>query len=140
MKQPPYELIDHTADVGIKAYGKTLSEAFEHAAKGMFDIITDNSEVESVGQYDIALASADLEQLLVDFLSELLFLNSAQNLVFGFFKVEVDEKKKSLRAHVCGEPFHSEKHKIGNEIKAVTYHMLEVSKKKPYFVQVLFDI
>ena len=67
MKQ--YELIDHTADVAIKAYGKTLSEAFENAAKGMFDIITDNSEVESTGQYNIELKASDLEQLLVDFLS-----------------------------------------------------------------------
>ena len=69
-----YELIDHTADVGIKAYGKTLSEAFENAAKGMFDIITDSSEIESIGQYNIELEAPDLEQLLVDWLSELLYL------------------------------------------------------------------
>lgn len=135
-----YELIDHTADVGIKAYGKNLSEAFENAAKGMFDIITDNSEVESVGQYDIKLEAPDLEQLLVDFLSELLFLNSAQNLVFGFFKVELDEKRNSLSARIFGEKYNISKHKIGAEIKAVTYHMLEVRNKQPYHVQVLFDI
>jgi len=135
-----YELIDHTADVGVKAYGKTLSEAFEHAAKGMFDIITDNSEIENTGQFDIKLEAPDLEQLLVDWLSELLFLNSANNLVFGFFKVELDETKKSLNAKVFGEKFNLSKHNIGAEIKAVTYHILEVKKKKPYHVQVLFDI
>jgi len=135
-----YELIDHTADIGVKAYGKTLSEAFENASRGMFDIITDKSEVESVGQYDIQLEAEDLEQLLVDWLSELLFLNSAKNLVFGFFKVELDEKKKSLKGRVFGEKFDLSKHKIGAEIKAVTYHMLEVKKKKPFYVQVLFDI
>ena len=80
-----YELIDHTADVGVKAYGKTISEAFENAAKGMFDIITDKSEIENIGQYNIELKAPDLEQLLVDFLSDLLFLNSAKNLVFSFF-------------------------------------------------------
>ena len=68
-----YTLIDHTADIGIKAYGKSLSEAFENAAKGMFDIITDNSDIDSVGQYDIELSADDLEQLLVDFLSDLLY-------------------------------------------------------------------
>ncbi len=135
-----YELIDHTADVGIKAYGKTLPEAFENAAKGMFDIITDSSEIESVGQYNIELEAPDLEQLLVDWLSELLFLNSAKNLVFGFFKIDLDEKNKKLTAKVFGEKFDLSKHKIGAEIKAVTYHMLEVKKKKPYHVQVLFDI
>lgn len=138
MKQ--YELIDHTADVAIKAYGKTLSEAFENAAKGMFDIITDSSEIENIGQYDIELEADNLEQLLVDWLSDLLFLNSANNLVFGFFKVEIDEKKNKLSAKVFGEKFNISKHKIGAEIKAVTYHMLEVKNKKPYHVQVLFDI
>ena len=138
MKQ--YELIDHTADVAIKAYGKTLSDTFENAAKGMFDIITDNSEIENVGQYDIELEATNLEQLLVDWLSELLFLNSANNLVFGFFKVNMDEKKNKLLATVFGEKFNISKHKAGAEIKAVTYHMLEVKNKKPFHVQVLFDI
>ncbi len=135
-----YELVDHTADVGIKAYGKTLSEAFENAAKGMFDIITDSSEIENIGQYNIELEAPDLEQLLVDWLSELLFLNSAKNIVFGFFKVELDDKKNKLSAKVFGEKFDISKHKAGAEIKAVTYHMLEVKKKKPFRVQVLFDI
>ncbi len=136
MKQ--YELIEHTADVCIKAYGKTVSETFENAAIGMFDIITDKSTIEPVGQYDIQLKAPDLEQLLVDWLSELLFLNGAKNLVFGTFDVIVE--KKHLSAHVFGEEFDSPKHKKGVEIKAVTYHMLEVRNKKPYYVQVLFDI
>jgi SHS2 domain-containing protein len=135
-----YELIDHTADVAIKAYGKNLSEAFENAAKAMFDIITNNSEIENIGQYDIELEADNLEQLLVDWLSELLFLNSANNIVFGFFKVELDEKNIKLSAKVFGEKFDISKHKIGTEIKAVTYHMLEVNKKKPIHVQVLFDL
>jgi len=135
-----YELIDHTADVGVKAYGKTLSEAFENVAKGMFDIITDSSEIENIGQYNIELEAPDLEQLLVDWLSELLFLNSAKNIVFGFFKVELDDKKNKLSAKVFGEKFDITKHKAGAEIKAVTYHMLNVKNKKPFHVQVLFDI
>ena len=139
MKEP-YEFIDHTADIAIKASGKTLAEAFENAAKGMFDIITDKSEIESVGQYGIELEAPDLEQLLVDWLSELLFINTSQNLVFGFFKVELDEKKKKLSAKIFGEKYDISKHKIGVEIKAVTYHMLEVRNKRPDHVQVLFDI
>ena len=135
-----YELIEHTADVGVKAYGKTLSEAFENAAKAMFEIITDTSEIESIGQYDIDLSAPDLEQLLVDWLNELLYINSTKNLVFGFFKVEINEKEKKLTAKIFGEKFNISKHKIGTEIKAVTYHMLEVKNKKPIYVQVLFDI
>jgi SHS2 domain-containing protein len=135
-----YEIVEHTADVGIKAYGKNTSEAFENAAKGMFDLITDCSEIENVGQYNIQLEATDLEQLLVDWLSELLFLNSAKNLVFGFFKVEVDVENSCLSALVFGDKFNISQYKIGVEIKAVTYHMLEVKNKHPYHVQVLFDI
>jgi len=135
-----YELIDHTADVGVKAYGKNLSETFENAAKAMFDIITDNSNIESIGQYDIELEADNLEQLLIDWLSELLFLNSAKNLVFGFFKVNINENKKNLTATIFGEKYDVSKHKIGTEIKAVTYHMLEVKNKKPFYIQIIFDI
>ena len=135
-----YELIDHTADVGVKANGNSLSECFENAARAMFDIITDKSEIESVGQYNIDLEADDSEQLLVDWLSELLYLNSAKNLVFGFFKVNLKNYNKKLTATVFGEKFDFSKHKAGAEIKAVTYHMLEVKKKKPYHIKVLFDI
>jgi SHS2 domain-containing protein len=134
----PYELVEHTADVGVKAYGKTLSEAFEHAALGMFDIITDESRIEPVGQYNIELEAPDLEQLLVDWLSKLLFLNGAENLVFGKFQVTLSGSR--LTASVYGEKYDTKKHRMGVEIKAVTYHMLEVHGQPPLYVQVLFDI
>ena len=136
----PYKFIDHTADIGLKAYGKTLSEAFSHAAKGMFDIITDSSKVECKGEYKIELSADTLEELLVDWLSELLFLQGAENLVFGDFKVIVDEGRCTLSATVSGEEFDKAKHHVGMEIKAVTYHMLEVHSGNPCFVSVLFDI
>ncbi|HWR27186.1 MAG TPA: archease [Candidatus Thermoplasmatota archaeon] len=136
MKQ--YELIEHTADVGVKAYGKTIAEAFEHAAKGMFDIITDESTIDPVGQYDFQLEAPDLEQLLVDWLSQLIFLNDAQDLVFGKFQVTLTGNR--LSASVFGEKYDTKKHRMGVEIKAVTYHMLQVNEKDPIFVQVLFDI
>jgi SHS2 domain-containing protein len=135
-----YIYIDHTADIGVRAFGKTLEESFENIAKAMFDIITDNSEIDLMGQYNILLESSDYEQLLVDWLSELLYLNSSLNLIFGFFKVSFKGKKSILEAKIFGEKFDISKHKIGSEIKAVTYHMLKVKNKKPYHVQVLFDV
>jgi len=135
-----YELIDHTADIGVKAFGTDLSEAFAHAAKAMFDIITDSSKIQAKGEYQIDLSADDMEQLLVDWLDELLFLQGAENLVFGEFEVRVNEESCSLSATVSGEEFDTEKHKIGMEIKAVTYHMLEVKKNVPCYVKVLFDI
>jgi SHS2 domain-containing protein len=136
MKQ--YELIEHTADVGVKAYGKTVAEAFEHAAEAMFDIITDESTIDSIGEYDILLEAPDHEQLLIDWLSKLLFLNGAENLVFGKFEVSITGNR--LSARVFGEKYNNKKNKMGVEIKAVTYHIVKVNEKDPIFVQVLFDI
>jgi len=108
----------------------------------MFAIITDNSQIEPVEKHRIELTSDSIENLLVDWLSELLFLNSAYNLVFGDFKVRIDEGKNrvSLHGEAIGEKYSREKHGYGTEIKAVTYHMLKVKKEPPCEVQVLFDI
>ena len=100
-----YELIDHTADIGVKAFGNNLSECFENVAKAMFDIITDNSKVENIGQYNVELQADSPEQLLIDWLSELLYLNSAKNLVFGFFKVNLGGNNKKLNATIFGEKY-----------------------------------
>lgn len=132
-----YEFIEHTADIGIKAYGKNLSEAFENAALGMFDIISDTTKIDSVGEYMIELKADNIDQLLVDWLSELLYIHETKNVLLTSFNVELDKNK--LRARVYGEKLDKKKHPIKNEIKAVTYHILEVNEKKGY-VQVLFDI
>ena len=134
-----YEFIEHTADVGIRAYGATLDEAFVHAAKGLFDVMTDSSVVAPCERVEVSLAAApSLEQLLVDWLSELVFLQGARNLVFGKFDVKITGT--SLRAVVWGEEFDLKKHRMGTEVKGVTYHMLEVHASPPVWVQVLLDI
>ena len=135
-----YDIIEHTADVGIKAYGRDISECFAHAAVGMFDLITERSCIEEKGAYKIDLSAEDLEQLLVDFLSELLFLHGSRNLIFGAITVDVDGEKCALSAIVHGEKLDLSKHKYGMEIKAVTYHMLEIHDCEPFYVNVLFDI
>lgn len=135
-----YEVIEHTADIGIKAYGNDLSDCFTNAAHGMFDLITNNSSIDEKGEYQIELSANDFEQLLVDFLSELLFLHSSRNLIFGFFNVTLNLKKCSLSAIVKGEKFNLSKHRYGMEIKAITYHLIEVHQTQPFFVKILFDI
>ena len=132
-----YEFIDHTADIGVRAYGKNLSEAFENAAVGMFDVISDTAKIDKIGEYVIELEADNIEQLLVDWLSELLYIHETKNVLLSGFKVKLDKNK--LRARVYGEGLDKKKHPIKNEIKAVTYHILEVNEKKGY-VQVLFDI
>jgi SHS2 domain-containing protein len=132
-----YEILDHTADLLIKARGNTLAEAFENAAYAMFDTIVDLDEVKPVGEIHVNTKSANLEQLLVDWLSELLFICDAQNLVFSDFKVTLSGTE--LHSVVKGEEINRKRHTLRKEIKAVTYHMLEVNEKENC-VQVLFDI
>jgi len=132
-----YEVIDHTADVAIKAYGKDLNEIFENAALGMFDLITDASSVRAVGEYEISLNSLDLESLMVDWLSELLFLHETQNLLLSDFEVNIEDTR--LKARVRGEAIDLKRHPLNIAIKAVTYHMIEVNEKEGYAF-VLFDI
>lgn len=135
-----YSFVEHTADIAIKAYGKNLFECFENAAVAMFDIISDTKKIKPVGEYKIILKADNLELLLVDWLSKLLYLHDANNFLFCKFKVEkLDESASVLEAQAWGEEFDKARHPIGKEIKAVTYHMLEVNKAKGY-VQILFDI
>ena len=136
----PYDIIEHTADVGLHAQAETLAEAFSYLAKGMFDLITDESDIDDRNRYEIACSADDMEQLLVDWLSELLFVHETEEVVFNRFEVTINQEKCSLSAQVYGEPFDPSKHRLGMQIKAVTYHMLMVTKEPPYQAQVLFDI
>lgn len=132
-----YELIEHTADVAVKAYGRDLSEMFANAALGMFNVMTDTSTVKSVGEYKVEVESADLEGLLVDWLTELLYLFDTQEVFMRECDVSIDGNK--LSASVRGENLDRERHPLKSDVKAATYHMLEINEEEGYVV-VLLDI
>jgi SHS2 domain-containing protein len=137
-----FEVFEHTADVGIRAYGSDLNSAFANAAKGMFSIITDLEKVKPIGEYKVDVSAQDEEQLLVDWLSELLYIHSVSQKLFSKFQVNIqkEEGKWRIYASACGEDYQSENHPYHTEIKAVTHHILEIKKDDGYMVQVLFDI
>lgn len=132
-----YEFIEHTADIGIKAYGKTLDESFANAALAMFEVMTDISKVKPVGEYEVRVKADNLENLLVDWLGELLFIHETQDVLLSEFDVKIDDL--SLDARVRGETLDRERHELKDDVKAITYHMLEVNEKEG-FVKVLLDI
>jgi len=132
-----YEIIDHTADIAIKAHGSNLEEAFANAAYAMFDTMAVADSVKQVGEVEIKAKADDLEQLLVDWLSELLYICDTQDLLFSEFEVSITGTELIGKAR--GEVMDPSRHGLKTEIKAVTYHMLEVNKSENY-VQVLFDI
>ena len=137
-----FELIEHTADVGVRAYGATLSQAFENAALGMFSIVTEPEEVSPVQDFDLELGAEDLRDLLHEWLSRLLALSQVNGVLFSSFRVELGARPGGgveLRGVASGEPADPSRHAYKTEIKAVTRHMLEV-REDPPSVRVLFDI
>jgi SHS2 domain-containing protein len=135
-----YTLIDHTADIGIDVFGGSLRELFTNAAFALFDIITDLSKVEGTVEYKINISGIDKEQLLVNWLSELLYLHDVKNLLFKDFCIG-DIHDNQLDASIWGEPFTDGKHEIKTEIKAVTYHGLSiVHENHQWKARIIFDL
>jgi len=134
-----FEILDHTADVGIIAYGADLKQAFANAARALFSMITELDDVEEVLYRDIDLTASDEESLLVGWLNELIYRFDAESILFERFDIiQLDDTR--LKARSYGEKVDSSKHKLKTGVKAATYHMLKVDKTDGFRVQVLFDI
>ncbi|MFP3233728.1 MAG: archease [Sulfolobaceae archaeon] len=123
-----YEFFDHTADVGIKAYGRDLNEAFENAALAVFEVMTDTSKVEPKESREIEIDGMDLENLLYRWIESLLVYYDSELLLFGKFKVKIDLENLRLNAIAWGEKFDPDKHERRTVVKAVTYHEMSILK------------
>jgi SHS2 domain-containing protein len=135
-----FEVLDHTADTGIIAYGSNLKEAFANAARGMFSLITEPEEISVVESRDIELDAPDLESLLIAWLNELIFLFDVENILFKKFEIS-RLSNTHIKAKGYGEKVNVSRHKLKLGIKAATYHMLKIDKiSDKNRVQVIFDI
>ncbi len=134
-----FEIINHTADVGIIAYGADIKQAFANAAIGLFSLITELDGVAEVLHKDIELTAPDEESLLVEWLNELIYLFDAEQIIFKRFDI-IKLNHTQLKARSYGEKVNLSKHKLKTGVKAATYHMLKVDRADGCQVQVLFDI
>ncbi len=134
-----FEIIDHTADVGIRAYGASMNQAFANAARALFSLITELDDVAEVLHRDIELTASDEESLLVEWLNELIYLFDVENILFKRFDI-TQLNNTQLKARSYGEKVDNSKHKLKMGVKAATYHMLKLDKDDGCKVQVLFDI
>ena len=135
-----YEFIDHTADLGVEVYGKDLKELFENAGEALFDIICDISNVIESVKRVITLESEDLELLMVVWLGELLYLFDTERLLFKGFHIQ-RINSNGLEAVLYGEEIQSGRHTINAEIKAVTYHQVQVIQEETRWKsRVVFDM
>ncbi len=132
-----YEVIDHTADLMIKGYGKDLEECYENVAYGMFDQTVDLRDVEPVETRVVDVTGMDEEDALYSMLSELLFIEDYENIICKEFDVKIDGLHITCTAK--GELLDRSKMHVRGEIKAVTFHMMEIDRGTPA-VTVLFDV
>ena len=137
-KMKRFELIEHTADTGLKAYGQTLAEAFANAAYGMFSIVADLDAVKEVESRRVTIDEDDAESLLFEWLNSLLYYFDVEGLIFKRFDI-AEFGEGHLVADCWGEKYDSSRHHLKLGVKSATYHMLEVDKEKNR-VQVIFDV
>lgn len=139
-----YTILDHTADIGFEVYGKTKTELFANAVAALFDLILDRQDTTAPGESEeeksIVVEGGDIEDLLVNFLREVLYLfNGEKWAVLNCRPVEVTDKR--IEAQLFGEPYDTRKHHVKMEIKAVTYHELSVKNtSEGWKATVIFDV
>ncbi len=142
----PWEVLEHTADTGIVVRAGSLPALFERAAAAMFDAMVDLETVTPRGTAEeVRVEAPDRETLLAAWLGELLSRAGAEGKVYGEFDVREcagGPEGWRLVARVRGEPVDPARHRFDLEIKAVTYHMLEVREEAPgrWVARVLFDV
>lgn len=122
-----YEQTDHTADIGLKIFGESLETLFENAGYALCDSLVDLSTVTPDIKETFSIKSASPEELLVEWMGDLLFSFETEQMIYRRFNIKSFDKK-SLSAEVEGEVFDSSRHTIRNSIKAVTYHNVRISE------------
>jgi SHS2 domain-containing protein len=135
-----FEIIDHTADMGIVAYGTDVEELFSNAALALFSLITEPERIEEKLHLDLEISSEGRDSLLVEWLNELIYLFDVKHILFNRFDIG-SLTHNDLKATCYGENFDPMRHKIKRGVKAATYHMLRLEKNGGgYKSQIIFDI
>jgi SHS2 domain-containing protein len=135
-----FEVTDHTADIGITAYGCSLDELMANAALGMISLMVDCSSIGKSVKKTIEVQEADSVALLVKWLNELLYEFEVNHLLFNGFSIVIDADHR-LKATCSGEKYNQAKHHITREIKAATYHNLGIVRGNyGYSASIIFDI
>lgn len=129
-----------TSDVAFEAYGKNLNKLFANSALAMFEVMINTKEIKPKIERRVEVQSNDLQGLLFDWLNNLLVFYGAENLAFSKFELKVDEKDFKLEGRCWGEEINPEKHETRTEVKAATYHKMEIEKNEVWKARVILDI
>lgn len=135
-----YETFEHTADLGLRVRAASLEQLFADAAKGLFSVLVANLDaVGGVQEKTYRIEGREIDYLLFDWLTELLYTFESEHLLLAEFDVRVDAE--GLQATCRGEPIDRSRHELEHEIKAITYHGLKVEPcPDGWLAEVIVDI
>jgi len=136
-----FEYLDHTADIGIRAYGQDLKDLFENAAEAMLAVTAELDTIDEMMLIEVSVTASTLPDLMLNWLGELNFQHQVEEIFFC--RTEIREiSPNRLRAVVFGEARNENRHVVLAEIKSVTFHQLQVEQASDgvWTAQVIFDI
>jgi SHS2 domain-containing protein len=135
-----FELLDHPADIGFRAFGSSLEELFANCAHALISIIFDPSDTKAADEWDLHAEGSDLESLMVNWLNEVLFYVDTRRIAFASFAIDFPEKSR-VRCKARGERRDPIRHPVRVSVKAVTYHQLVISKGQDgWIAEVYVDV
>ena len=135
-----YEQFPHTADIGVRVFGRDKKEVFENAAFAMFDIIADLEGLKNSVSQEVSLKAGSAEELLVAFLDELLYNFYTKQVIYSKFEI-TGLSDTALECRIHGRPVGANRNRLKTEIKAATYSGLEIKKSGEGFeTEIIFDV
>ncbi len=135
-----YKLIEHTADLGINVRGDSTDSLFINSASAMFDLIAGIEFIKPVKAVKVAADAKDIDELLKNWLSELLYFFNVKNTLFSGFEIE-KLSDESIISIAKGENIDKNRHNLKREIKAVTFHNLGIRRQGDNFsTDIIFDV
>ncbi|MFW9952396.1 MAG: archease [Candidatus Thorarchaeota archaeon] len=141
-----FEFKEHTADIKVKSWGRTLEEAFSQTAYSLMTILSpDLTKIHPRTEKIITITAENIGALLFDFLSEFLYIFDVEGLIFSQIMVNsivrINEEDFKLHAQLKGEEFDSEEHEIGTEVKGITYSFMNIEQSENGVeIDIVFDI
>jgi len=133
-----FEEISHTADIKIRARAPTLEALFSETFNALMQVLYGASRRGGTVR-EIRVESADNESLLLDFLSEVLFVSEVEGLVFSDARISINGSR--LTAELSGEPFDPIRHSGGSEVKGISYSGLSITHDaNGYMLDIIFDV
>jgi SHS2 domain-containing protein len=139
-----FEFLEHTADIYIRAHGKTMEEAYENAALATFEVMTNTDKIAQINEETLEVEAEDQYALLYNWLEALIVKFETKNMLYSKFQItswEETAETYKFKAKVWGEKFEAKKHTQKVGVKAVTYHRMVIIRERDWVVlEFILDI